>query len=157
METIGSGISIISKTRVRNVLHPWLYIRFSAALSGLCTQCCCLHDSFSTDFERSKNEVNSYQILDYLGVGQEQQKKMMKKQVALLYFLPVLPVAFIDILVFPMMTGRIVRDAGGMVQIISVAAGMKQIGIAVGLFFVFFILYYIGTIMLYARITIKKR
>lgn len=44
-----------------------------------------------------------------------------------------------------------------MVQIISVAAEMKQIGIAVGLFFVFFILYYIGTIMLYARITIKKR
>ena len=74
----------------------------------------------------AKNEVNSYQILDYLGVGQEKQKKMMKKQVALLYFLPVLPAAFIDILVFPMMTGRIVRDSGGMVQIISVAAGMKQ-------------------------------
>ncbi|MEY8332501.1 hypothetical protein AALB53_05235 [Lachnospiraceae bacterium 47-T17] len=104
----------------------------------------------------AKNEVNSYQILDYLGVGQEQQKKMMKKQVTLLYFLPVLPAAFIDILVFPMMTDRIVRDAGGMVQIISVAAGIKQIGIAAGLFFVFFILYYIGTVMLYARISIKN-
>lgn len=81
---------------------------------------------------------------------------MMKKQVTLLYFLPVLPAAFIDILVFPMMTDRIVRDAGGMVQIISVAAGIKQIGIAAGLFFVFFILYYIGTVMLYARISIKN-
>jgi hypothetical protein len=95
--------------------------------------------------------------LDYFGVGQKQQKKMLKKQVVLLYFLPVLPAAFIDILAFPMMTGRIVRDADGIVQLISVAAGMKQIGIAVGLFFVFFILYYIGTIMLYARIIFTKK
>ena len=158
METIGSGISIISKTGVRNrsasmavyTVFPLLYLAF--VLSAVA--CTILSVQILSE---AKNEVNSYQILDYLGVGQEQQKKMMKKQVALLYFLPVLPAAFIDILVFPMMTGRIVRDAGGMVQIISVAAGMKQIGIAVGLFFVFFILYYIGTIMLYARITIKKR
>ena len=105
----------------------------------------------------AKKEIKGYQILDYLGVGQKQQKKMLKKQVVLLYFLPVLPAAFIDILAFPMMTGRIVRDADGIVQLISVAAGMKQIGIAVGLFFVFFILYYIGTIMLYARIIFTKK
>lgn len=158
METIGSGISIISKTGVRNrsasmavyTVFPLLYLAF--VLSAIA--CTILSVQILSE---AKNEVNSYQILDYRGVGQEQQKKMMKKQVTLLYFLPVLPAAFIDILVFPMMTGRIVRDAGGMVQIISVAAEMKQIGIAVGLFFVFFILYYIGTIMLYARITIKKR
>lgn len=158
METIGSGIRIISKTGVRNrsasmaayTVFPLLYLAF--VLSAIA--CTILSVQILSE---AKNEVNSYQILDYLGVGQEQQKKMMKKQVTLLYFLPVLPAAFIDILVFPMMTGRIVRDAGGMVQIISVAAEMKQIGIAVGLFFVFFILYYIGIIMLYARITIKKR
>ena len=158
METIGSGISIISKKGVRNrsasmavyTAFPLLYL----ALILSAVACTILSVQILSE---AKNEIKGYQILDYLGVGQKQQKKMLKKQVVLLYFLPVLPAAFIDILVFPMMTGRIVRDADGIVQLISVAAGMKQIGIAVGLFFVFFILYYIGTIMLYARIIFTKK
>ena len=158
METIGSGISIISKKGVRNrsasmavyTAFPLLYL----ALILSAVACTILSVQILSE---AKKEIKGYQILDYLGVGQKQQKKMLKKQVVLLYFLPVLPAAFIDILAFPMMTGRIVRDADGIVQLISVAAGMKQIGIAVGLFFVFFILYYIGTIMLYARIIFTKK
>lgn len=158
METIGSGISIISKKGVRNrsasmavyTAFPLLYL----ALILSAVACTILSVQILSE---AKKEIKGYQILDYLGVGQKQQKKMLKKQVVLLYFLPVLPAAFIDILAFPMMTGRIVRDADGIVQLSSVAAGMKQIGIAVGLFFVFFILYYIGTIMLYARIIFTKK
>lgn len=158
METIGSGTNIISKKGVRNrsasmavyTAFPLLYL----ALILSAVACTILSVQILSE---AKNEIKGYQILDYLGVGQKQQKKMLKKQVVLLYFLPVLPAAFIDILVFPMMTGRIVRDADGIVQLISVAAGMKQIGIAAGLFFVFFILYYIGTIMLYARIIFTKK
>lgn len=158
METIGSGISIISKKGVRHrsasmavyTAFPLLYL----ALILSAVACTILSVQILSE---AKKEIKGYQILDYLGVGQKQQKKMLKKQVVLLYFLPVLPAAFIDILAFPMMTGRIVRDADGIVQLISVAAGMKQIGIAAGLFLVFFILYYIGTIMLYARIIFSKK
>ena len=82
METIGSGISIISKTGVRNrsasmavyTVFPLLYLAF--VLSAVA--CTILSVQILSE---AKNEVNSYQILDYLGVGQEQQKKMMKKQV----------------------------------------------------------------------------
>ena len=80
METIGSGISIISKTGVRNrsasmavyTVFPLLYLAF--VLSAVA--CTILSVQILSE---AKNEVNSYQILDYLGVGQEQQKKMMKK------------------------------------------------------------------------------
>lgn len=158
METIGSGISIISKTGVRNrsasmavyTAFPLLYLAF--VLSAVA--CTILSVQILSE---AKDEIMSYQILDYLGVGQKRQKDMLRKQVALLYFLPVLPAAIIDILAFPMMTGSIVRDADGMIRMISFNVGMKQIGIAVGLFFVFLVLYYIGTFMLYARITVKKR
>lgn len=157
MEAISPGISIISKTGVRNrsasmavyTAFPLLYLAFvlsAAACTILSVQV----------LSEAKNEIRSYQALDYLGVGQRQQKNMLRKQVALLYFLPVLPAVFIDILIFPMMTGSIVRDTDGMIQLISIASGMEQIGIAVGLFFVFFILYYIGTLMLYARVIVKK-
>ncbi len=158
METIGSGTGILSKTGVRNrsasmavyTVLPLLYLAF--VLSAVA--CTILSVQILSG---AKNEIRSYRILDYLGIGFKQQKKLLRNQVALLYFIPVLPAVMIDIIVFPMMTGSIVRNANGMLQMISVTSGMKQIGIAVGLFLLFFILYYIGTFMLYARIAVKKQ
>ncbi len=158
METIGSGTGILSKTGVRNrsasiavyTVLPLLYLAF--VLSAVA--CTILSVQILSG---AKNEIRSYRILDYLGIRLEQQKKLLRNQVALLYFIPVLPAVMIDIIVFPMMTGSIVRNANGMLQMISVTSGIKQIGIAVGLFLLFFILYYIGTFMLYVRIAVKKQ
>lgn len=158
MEAIGSGTGILSKTGVRNrsasmavyTVLPLLYLAF--VLSAVA--CTILSVQILSG---AKNEIRSYRILDYLGIGLEQQKKLLRNQVALLYFIPVLPAVVIDIIVFPMMTGSIVRNANGMLQMISVTSGIKQIGIAVGLFLLFFISYYIGTFMLYVKIAVKKQ
>ena len=59
----------------------------------------------------AKKERRSYLTLDYLGVGVQQQKKLLKNHLFQLFFLPAIPAAFMNFLSFPMMTGSITKNA----------------------------------------------
>ena len=150
LSEINNNVDIVSKIGVRNqsapmavyMVLPAFYLAFV-----LCAVACTILSVQILSY--AKKERRSYLTLNYLGVGVSQQKKLLKKHLLQLYFLPAIPAAFINILSFPMMTGSIAKNANGTLQIISLFSRIKQSFITVSLFLIFLMLYYVGTLIIY--------
>lgn len=154
---INKNADIISKVGVRNrsasmavyTVLPAFYLAFV-----FCAIACTI---LSVQIlSNAKKERRSYLTLDYLGVGVKQQKKLLKNHLFQLYFLPAIPAAFINVLIFPMMTGSIAKNVNGTLQIISLLSGVNQVATTICLFLIIYALYYFGTLEIYEHSIIRK-
>ena len=149
---IDKNVLILSKTGVRNqsasmavyTVLPLFYFAFvSAAIA--CTL-------LSVQILRK-----DYLTLDYIGVANHQKKTLLKKQLFLLYFVPVVPATLVNLFLFPVMTGSIVNDVNGVLQIASIISGIQQTVLTVCLLLVVYFFYYVATYMIYKRTIIPKK
>lgn len=104
----------------------------------------------------AKKDIRSCKILTYLGMEEKEYKKILKKQLAILYFLPAVPAMLINVIIFPISVSGTVRKANGMLHIVGVWQGMKQLGITIIIFVLFLFLYYFVTYKLYLKICNKE-
>ena len=104
----------------------------------------------------AKKDIRSCKILTYLGMEEKEYKKILKKQLAILYFLPAVPAMLINVIIFPISVSGTVRKANGMLHIVGVWQGMKQLGITIIIFVIFLFLYYFVTYKLYLKICNKE-
>ena len=104
----------------------------------------------------AKKDIRSCKILTYLGMEEKEYKKILKKQLAILYFLPAVPAMLINVIIFPISVSGTVRKANGMLHIVGVWQGMKQLGITIIIFVIFLFLYYFVTYKLYLKICHKE-
>ena len=105
----------------------------------------------------ANKERKDYLTLDYIGVANHQKKTLLKKQLFLLYFVPVVPATLVNLLLFPVMTGSIVNDVNGVLQIASIISGIQQTVLTVCLLLVVYFFYYVATYMIYKRTIIPKK
>lgn len=157
LSEINKNVDIVSKIGVRNQSAPMaVYMALPAFYLAfvLCAIACTI---LSVQIlSNAKKDKQNYLILDYLGVGAMQQKKLLKNHLFQLYFLPAIPAAFINVLIFPMMTGTITKNANGTLQIISLFSGVKQVAITICLFLIIYALYFFGTLVIYKHSIIRK-
>lgn len=155
---IDKNVLILSKTGVRNqsasmavyTVLPLFYFAFvSAAIA--CTLLSVQILSWAN------KERKDYLTLDYIGVANHQKKTLLKKQLFLLYFVPVVPATLVNLLLFPVMTGSIVNDVNGVLQIASIISGIQQTVLTVCLLLVVYFFYYVATYMIYKRTIIPKK
>ena len=157
LAAINADVKIISKTGIRNqsasmavyTVLPLFYLAFVFCAIA----CTILSVQILSD---AKKEFRDYQILNYLGIEQKKQERLLRNQLLLLYFLPAIPAIFINIFAFPMMTGSVTRDESGALQMFFIVSGIKQEIVTISLFLAFFVVYYIGTLVIYKRIIFKK-
>ncbi len=157
LTAFNADVKIISKTGIRNqsasmavyTVLPLFYIAFVFCAIA----CTILSVQILSD---AKKEFRDYQTLNYLGIERKQQKRLLRNQILLLYFLPAIPAIFINIFAFPMMTGSVIRDASGALQMFFIVSGIKQEIVTISLFLSFFVVYYIGTLFIYKKIIFKK-
>lgn len=156
LKSINKSVQILSKTGVRNqsasmavyTVLPLFYFAFvSAAIA--CTLLSVQILSWAN------KERKDYLTLDYIGVADHQKKNLLKKQLFLLYFMPAIPAALVNLLLFPVMTGRIVNDANGALQIASIISGIRQTALTVCLLLVVYFFYYAATYMIYKRTILR--
>jgi len=155
---IDKNVLILSKTGVRNqsasmavyTVLPLFYFAFvSAAIA--CTLLSVQILSWAN------KERKDYLTLDYIGVANHQKKTLLKKQLFLLYFVPVVPATLVNLFLFPVMTGSIVNDVNGVLQIASIISGIQQTVLTVCLLLVVYFFYYVATYMIYKRTIIPKK
>ena len=155
---IDKNVLILSKTGVRNqsasmavyTVLPLFYFAFvSAAIA--CTLLSVQILSWAN------KERKDYLTLDYIGVANHQKKTLLKKQLFLLYFVPVVPATLVNLLLFPVMTGSIINDVNGVLQIASIISGIQQTVLTVCLLLVVYFFYYVATYMIYKRTIIPKK
>ena len=155
---IDKNVLILSKTGVRNqsasmavyTVLPLFYFAFvSAAIA--CTLLSVQILSWAN------KERKDYLTLDYIGVANHQKKTLLKKQLFLLYFVPVVPATLVNLFLFPVMTGNIVNDVNGVLQIASIISGIQQTVLTVCLLLVVYFFYYVATYMIYKRTIIPKK
>lgn len=158
LKAINKSVQILSKTGVRNqsasmavyTVLPLFYFAFvSAAIA--CTLLSVQILSWAN------KERKDYLTLDYIGVANHQKKTLLKKQLFLLYFVPVVPATLVNLLLFPVMTGSIVNDVNGVLQIASIISGIQQTVLTVCLLLVVYFFYYVATYMIYKRTIIPKK
>lgn len=146
---IDKNVLILSKTGVRNqsasmavyTVLPLFYFAFvSAAIA--CTLLSVQILSWAN------KERKDYLTLDYIGVANHQKKTLLKKQLFLLYFVPVVPATLVNLFLFPVMTGSIVNDVNGVLQIASIISGIQQTVLTVCLLLVVYFFYYVATYIL---------
>ena len=155
--TINSDIGIISKVGVRNqsasiavsTVLPLFYLSFVLFVIA----CTILSVQILSE---AKKEKSSYLVLNYLGMRKKQQKRLLKNQLLLFFFIPIVPAIFINLISFPMMTGSISKTVSGTLKIVFISSGIKQAFASIGLFLLFFISYYTATYILYTRTVIRK-
>jgi hypothetical protein len=152
LKSINKNVQILSKTGVRNqsasmavyTVLPLFYFAFvSAAIA-----CTLLSVQILSWANKERKE---YFTLDYIGVADHQKKILLKKQLFLLYFTPVIPATLVNLLLFPVMTGRIANDANGVLQIASIISGIQQTALTVCLLLVVYFFYYVATYIIYKR------
>ena len=158
LKAINKSVQILSKTGVRNqsasmavyTVLPLFYFAFvSAAIA--CTLLSVQILSWAN------KERKDYLTLDYIGVANHQKKTLLKKQLFLLYFVPVVPATLVNLLLFPVMTGSIINDVNGVLQIASIISGIQQTVLTVCLLLVVYFFYYVATYMIYKRTIIPKK
>lgn len=156
LTAINTDVKIISKTGIRNqsasmavyTCLPLFYLAFV-----FCAIACTILSVQILSY--AKKEFRDYQTLNYLGIERKQQERLLKNQLLKLYFLPTIPAIFINALAFPMMTGSVIRDASGTLQMFFIVSGIKQEMVTISLFLAFFVVYYIGTFVIYKKIIFK--
>lgn len=158
LKSINKDVQILSKIEVRNrsasmavyTVLPLFYFAFVAGAIA-CTLLSVQILSWAN------KERKDYLILDYIGVADYQKKKLLKKQLSLLYFAPVVPGFLVNLLLFPVMTSRIASDAKGVLQITSVISGIQQTFLTACLLLVLYLFYYGATYIIYKKTVIPKR
>lgn len=158
LKTINKDVQILSKTGVRNqsasmAVYTVLPLFYFAFVSGAIS-CTLLSVQI---LSWANKERKDYLTLDYIGVADHQKKKLLKKQLFLLYFAPVIPAILVNLLLFPVMTGSITSDTKGTLQIASILSGIQQTFLTVGLLSVLYFFYYGATYIIYKRTIIPKK
>ncbi len=158
---IDKNVLILSKTGVRNqsasmavyTVLPLFYFAFvSAAIA-----CTLLSVQILSWANKGKKKII---LLWIILVSQIIRKKTLLKKSScfFLYFVPVVPATLVNLLLFPVMTGSIVNDVNGVLQIASIISGIQQTVLTVCLLLVvYFFFYYVATYMIYKRTIIPKK
>lgn len=123
---IDKNVLILSKQEFVISLLLWLFILSCHYSICICICCHCLYSFISSNFKLGKQGKKRLSYSGLYWCRKSSEKTLLKKQLFLLYFVPVVPATLVNLFLFPVMTGSIVNDVNGVLQIASIISGIQQ-------------------------------